>query len=588
MKLLRFGMLCTAVLGINAAHAASIDWNGWKFDYSTSDNSSGLVLTDVYYNDKQILAKASMPVMRVQYDNDVCGPYADILSSGVLRAATQGAPEAACNNKALCERTFTLNGENILEIGSNWQIGEYQIYQTYYFSDQGYVDARVYSRGLQCQINHSHHAHWMLDFDIEGSENDRIVLPDGSIPNREFNDLKSNSAFWTIEDSASGNSVTLTPSDDDGLANSFAQSDFAARAYRSSEVGRWQLGARGDIGEYYMNNENINSADNVVWYVSHLPHAASEGSSLWHASGPRIDANFQGQPEPTPEPVTPNPEPAEGNLLANGDFTQGKSGWFDCGPTANANGDSGAMRISNGGCLYQEVSASVGQQYELSCDISREGNRWTVMELSFLDANFTSLASSVSQVRSGAATSQYSEVGAAPENTVYGLAVLYSEDNTSFDNCVLRPLDATTPEPNPTPQPAANLLNNGGFENDLANWSSCAATSLVDVSSDASDGSKSIVVNNGGCLYQEFSVESGRSYKLECKAKRTGGQYTSMTLAMLDNQYASLANQEEPINTSVYNNYTATVVAPAASEIGTVVVYSEDPGHFDQCEVLAI
>jgi len=283
MKMIKSGVLCIVVLGLNAAQAASINWEGWKFDYSASDNSSGLVLSDVFYNEKQILGKASMPVMRVRYDNDICGPYADILSSGVLRAATQGAPEATCNNRALCERTFTRNGEKILEIGSNWQIGEYQIYQTYYFSEQGYIDARVYSRGLQCRINHSHHAHWMLDFDIEGSENDRIVLPDGSIPNREFNDLKSNSAFWTIEDSATGNSVTLTPSDDDGSPSSFARWDVAARAYRSSEVGRWRLGARGEIGENYLNNENINSADSVVWYVSHLPHAASEGSSIWHA-----------------------------------------------------------------------------------------------------------------------------------------------------------------------------------------------------------------------------------------------------------------------------------------------------------------
>jgi len=55
---------------------------------------------------------------------------------------------------------------------------------------------------------------------------------------------------------------------------------------------------------------------------------------------------------------------------------------------------------------------------------------------------------------------------------------------------------------------------------------------------------------------------------------------------MLDNCYTSLVNQEEPINSSTYNNYTTTVVAPAASEFDTVVIYIEDPGHFDQCEAL--
>jgi len=602
MRTLLKGTVFAILFISSVVHAATVEWEGWKFDYSTSNNSSGLVLSDVEYNDKKILGKASMPVMRVQYDNDVCGPYADIMSSGALRSASQGAPNNACDNKAICQRTFSVNGENMLEVGSNWQIGEYQIYQTYYFSEQGYFDARVYSRGLQCQTNHSHHAHWMLDFDIDGQENDQVVLPDGSIPEIEFNARKSDIAFLSIDDAVTNSSVRLVPSADDGVASDFAQWDMAVRAYRSDEVGRWRLGARGEIGRNYMNSQNIKSADSVVWYVSHLPHSANEGASLWHASGPRIEVNSPVVPPAPPEPPPPAPQPSADNLLANGGFESEKAGWYDCGVSANTSTVSGsihsgskALSISNGGCLYQEVPASAGSNLQLSCQASRSGNNWTIMELAFLDSNYNSLASKVVQISTGGSYTEHKAVGLAPEQTAFALAVLYSEDNTRFDTCVLETASNMAPNPAPpvTPTPpttppsnATNLLANGGFEDNLGSWNTCAANSLVNVSNDAAEGTKSLSVNNGGCLYQEFTVQTGQQYKLECSAKRSGQRYTSMTLAMLSSDYASLASEELPISSTSFNAYTSTVTAPANSRYGTVVVYSEDPGIFDSCEVV--
>ena len=582
----------------SVAYAATVEWKGWKFDYSTSNDSSGLVLTDVNYNEKTILAKASMPVMRVRYDNDVCGPYADILSSSALRQASQGAPNSSCDNQATCQRTFTVNGEDMLEIGSNWQIGEYQIYQTYYFSEQGYIDARVYSRGLQCQTNHSHHAHWMFDFDVDGPENDRILLPDGSIPAVEFNARKADAAYWDIEDSVTNSSVRVVPSEDDGTASDFAQWDVAVRAYNSSEVGRWRLGARGEIGNNYMNNQSINSADSVFWYVSHLPHSASEGSSLWHASGPRIEVDAVSTPAPpTPEP-TPEPQPTPDNLLANGGFESEKAAWIDCGASINTISVSGsahagtkAMGINNGGCLYQEVPVSAGDNFKLSCQASSNGNKWSILELGFLDSNYNSLDSNVVQIREGNSYVEHSATGVAPEQTTYALAVLYSEDNTSYDTCVLQTVsdevtNPTTPTDPTSPTSGANLLANGGFEADLGNWNTCAANTLVGVSNDASTGSQSLAVNAGGCLYQEFPVQAGQQYMLDCDAKRSGQQYTSMTLAMLNSDYASLTREELPISSVAYAPYSASLTAPENSRIGTVVVYSEDVGFFDSCKVV--
>ena len=49
-----------------------------------------------------------------------------------------------------------------------------------------------------------------------------------------------------------------------------------------------EWGARGEIGELFNDRENVDRADIILWYVSHLPDLALEGSVKWHASSPRI------------------------------------------------------------------------------------------------------------------------------------------------------------------------------------------------------------------------------------------------------------------------------------------------------------
>ena len=44
----------------------------------------------------------------------------------------------------------------------------------YYLSNDGMIDAHIYSKGLQCVINHVHYPTWRIDFDINDSNNDQI------------------------------------------------------------------------------------------------------------------------------------------------------------------------------------------------------------------------------------------------------------------------------------------------------------------------------------------------------------------------------------------------------------------------------
>lgn len=602
---LRFALV-SLLMFAPAANAADVEWNDWSFDYSTQSNSSGLVLTNVKYKGDLILRKSSMPVMRVEYQNDVCGPYADILAPSRLKAAVTGAPNSACNNQAVCRRTFTQNGEQKFEIGANWQIGEYQIYQTYYFSENGYIDTRVYSRGLQCRIDHSHHAHWMFDFDIGDGANDRISRGDTDIQQTEFNDVRSQSPYWTIEDPVNGGKVKLIPSDDDGAPDNFSRWDAAGRTFKSAEVGRWRLGSRGEIGSNYMTPaETLDGSDLVMWYVSHLPHRAVEGSNVWHASGPRIEVVASEDPvtPPPPEPpVPPVPTPEGNNLLVNAGFesAQTLAGWENCADVSKtqvvsaSREGSQALRIFGGGCIYQEVAVTAGESYSLSCDAQRNGSAWTILEFSFLDAGYNVLGTkNVKRISNSGDFATYDFSGIAPANTAFALTLAYSEDDTLVDACSLVEIDGDLPvDPPPVDPPAPaldSLLANGGFEDRLSNWNSCAAENLLSESSEADTGTNALAITGGGCIYQEFPVTPGTAYNMNCKAKRNSGNlYTSVSLAMLDNNYQSRDSQEVPVQSSAYADYTTSVTATSDSVYGTVVLYSEDPGVFDSCTVSAV
>ena len=79
------------------------------------------------------------------------------------------------DNALIAKREFTANGRQWYEIGIRDQIGNYDIYQVYYLSSDGVLDAHIYSKGLQCVVDHVHYPNWRIDFDIQGSSNGQIL-----------------------------------------------------------------------------------------------------------------------------------------------------------------------------------------------------------------------------------------------------------------------------------------------------------------------------------------------------------------------------------------------------------------------------
>lgn len=272
------------------AQSGHVNWGPWSFDWEVKDDA-GLGLRSVRYQNEQILYKVSMPVIRVKYNGDACGPYADRISWGSLVGISW------CGNNKVCQQTYSAGGRDWLEFGVLAEIGEYRIYQVYYLTNDGWINAALHSKGLQCEVTHQHHPYWRMDFDINDAANDQIFVFANNRGNegwgngwhkytQEQQDIKNPpvNQSWFVRDNPTGHGVGIIPGSNDGVFDTFAAIDIATRRYHYDEDESWQFGAAGEVG--YNNGEDIQEKDDIFWYIAHLHHMSSQGAGVWHSAGP--------------------------------------------------------------------------------------------------------------------------------------------------------------------------------------------------------------------------------------------------------------------------------------------------------------
>ena len=324
--------------------AAPVAWQAWAFDYVVT-NTEGLKLRDVTFQGRTLIASLSFPVMRVFYDNDACGPYADRLGGTV-------SPIPWANNATLAQREFTLNGKQWYEIGIRDRIGSYDMYQVYYLSADGTIDAHIYSKGLQCVVNHAHYPNWRIDFDLDGTSNDQILRDAGAgfqTLATEFNADASTAVnhAWRVRDTTTGLQVDVLPgfadfSIPDGSTTlpvaGYANHTVFGRLFRDSENAGWTFGPNTQVP--YNTGENIDSKDIVLWYEGYLPHSATEGAGLWHSTGVRLVSNLV--PPPPPDADSDGVPDATDNCTLDANTNQldsnGDGFGNRCDPDFNNNG----------------------------------------------------------------------------------------------------------------------------------------------------------------------------------------------------------------------------------------------------------
>ncbi len=271
------------------------DWGPWSFHWRVGNNNEGLEIHNVRFNGVMVINKASLPVMRVKYLDDPvtdvvadCGPYQD-------RMKWRNMERTTCDDAKVCQRQW---GDEVLELGVLSEIGEYDLYEAWYFVKSGRLEARLWGRGLSCDMDHHHHPYWRIDFDINTPANKvwrfqqsspSVVFPDEWTEyERETNEAKATGTSdigWWIQDSESGRFVIVRPRETraSGPANWFSNKDVGVRRYHQKEDEGWKFGATRHLG--YLNDEYLWNRDIAFWFVGHLYHEAADGPDVWHSVG---------------------------------------------------------------------------------------------------------------------------------------------------------------------------------------------------------------------------------------------------------------------------------------------------------------
>ena len=333
--------------------AGHVDWTDWSFDWAVSDHE-GLALLGGTYQGVQVIGKLSLPVIRVKYLRDGgpldagsvaggiagagagaaaggaiggpggavagavigffagretefglgAGPYSDQIYwkptkalPSVLDRNTYGLVRSVeTNNEYVGLVEFTQDGVRWLRMNVYARIGAYHLLQEWYLSETGTIRARVGSKGVAINMEHTHHPYWRLDFDVDGPDNNRVyAVSNGNwsyYPN-EANDKKDTGAdkHWVIRNEDTGRQVWIFPSADAG-ADGFSTLDVAVRRFhRSEESTPWPFD-KGELG--FHDNEDVSYGDLVFWYVGHAYHRPGEHDDHFHFADLTIQVDLEG------------------------------------------------------------------------------------------------------------------------------------------------------------------------------------------------------------------------------------------------------------------------------------------------------
>lgn len=190
-----------------------IHWGPWDFDYDVW-GFEALCLLNGTFRGRKAFGKFSMPAIRVKYLCDGgfldwkrqfglgAGPYADRIfwkpadkkDYGLQRISNRG-------NQYVGFADSIVKGVKWMELCIYARIGAYHLAQQWHLSEDGWIAPRIWSKGLTINMDHWHHPYWRFDFDIDGTEPNRVWRFDvgkaSSFYPREANDIKETTITLT-------------------------------------------------------------------------------------------------------------------------------------------------------------------------------------------------------------------------------------------------------------------------------------------------------------------------------------------------------------------------------------------------------
>ncbi|MBC7691992.1 MAG: hypothetical protein H7222_09490 [Methylotenera sp.] len=291
----------------------------WKFTAVRPSASSGywgsaVDLVNVTYKGKLMLSEMHVPILNVNYDGNVCGPYRDWqysesafnadgsnLASGIRRTVTR--PETILesgtdfgNFRGIA--VYTDGPETILvtELEAGW----YRYISSYSFHEDGTIRPRFGFSGVEdsciCRVHH-HHVFWRFDFEIGGHEAGNTVESfDGSRWNaiaretRQYREAATQK--WRVSTSAPGNEIkgyVVEPGENDGTANAFGKGDAWILKYHEGQTDDSQayIGTSNNLNAF-VTGESVLDTDIVFWYGAHFTHDTQNPDTVAHVVGPTL------------------------------------------------------------------------------------------------------------------------------------------------------------------------------------------------------------------------------------------------------------------------------------------------------------
>jgi hypothetical protein len=297
----------------------------WSLCWISPDNSSGidgsgLELRDVFYKNKRVLRRASMPLLNVNYDPGGCGSYRD-WQHGSMTFETDGVvgpPEwhfakPAAPPHTMCDHPGTDAGDfagvasqetpEYLVLTTQLQAGPYRYTQHWTFHLDGSIDARVAftSRVDPCTSKpHDHHAYWRLEFGIgpDGKDYAEEAKPQALRAAGQWSRFHTESSrrndpvrgsTWRVQSASAQRGYEITSPAENGAADPWAVADLWVLAAHPEELddGGARQGPGGSAAQLnqYLNGESVENANLVLWIHATDRH---DGSGRCRFIGPTL------------------------------------------------------------------------------------------------------------------------------------------------------------------------------------------------------------------------------------------------------------------------------------------------------------
>ncbi len=271
------------------------------------------------------------------------------------------------------------------------------------------------------------------------------------------------------------------------------------------------------------------------------------------------------------------------DILSNGDFELGLADWSgytgteSISTTEFVSGGRSLQHSAAGSGVAQILDATVGETYTLTGSAKSSSGGYTGIGINFFDADFNVVGGQSQRITSGR-WREYQIEAIAPTDTLYAQIWTYKDDDVgSFFVDNLSVETGTDVPPIQPPGAGEELLDNSGFETDLANWASFTGSEAISTAESFNgDGSLQLTAAGSG-VSQFVEAIALQEYQATTYAKTSSTEYVGFGINFFDADYTLLTGStSETITSADWQQYQSLSTAPAGTRYAQVWTFKAD------------